>query len=73
MLAIAVSWRKFTANSIYIGAVAEDSSGYPDCRPEFYAAFEQAIDKGTKPETNIKIKTPIINLSKAEIVRKGID
>ncbi|MGI8494785.1 MAG: 7-cyano-7-deazaguanine synthase, partial [Pyrinomonadaceae bacterium] len=56
-----------------IGAVAEDSSGYPDCRPEFYAAFERAIETGTKPETNIKIKTPIIDLSKAEIVRKGLE
>ncbi|HLM61221.1 MAG TPA: 7-cyano-7-deazaguanine synthase, partial [Pyrinomonadaceae bacterium] len=61
------------ANSIYIGAVAEDSSGYPDCRPEFYAAFEQTIAIGTKPDTNIKIFTPIIHLSKAEIVKKGIE
>ncbi|MDQ6787223.1 MAG: 7-cyano-7-deazaguanine synthase QueC [Acidobacteriota bacterium] len=74
MLSIATSWAEvLKANSIYIGAVAEDSSGYPDCRPEFYAAFERAIDEGTKPETNIKIKTPIIHLSKAEIVRKGIE
>ncbi len=74
MLAIATSWAEvLRANSIYIGAVAEDSSGYPDCRPEFYKAFEQTIEVGTKPETNIKIKTPIIHLSKAEIVRKGIE
>ncbi len=74
MLAIATSWAEvLRANSIYIGAVAEDSSGYPDCRPEFYAAFERAIDEGTKPDTNIKIKTPIIHLSKAEIVQKGIE
>ena len=73
MLAIATSWAEvLRANSIYIGAVAEDSSGYPDCRPEFYAAFEKTIEVGTKPETNIKIKTPIIHLSKAEIVRQGI-
>jgi len=72
MLAIATSWAEvIEANSIYIGAVAEDSSGYPDCRPEFYAAFEKTIEVGTKPETNIKIKTPIIHLSKAEIVQKG--
>jgi len=72
MLAIATSWAEvIEANSIYIGAVAEDSSGYPDCRPEFYAAFEKTIRIGTKPETNIKIKTPIIHLSKAEIVQKG--
>ncbi len=74
MLSIATSWAEvLQASSIYIGAVAEDSSGYPDCRPEFYAAFERAIEAGTKPETNVKIKTPIIHLSKAEIVRKGIE
>ncbi|MEO6589223.1 MAG: 7-cyano-7-deazaguanine synthase QueC [Pyrinomonadaceae bacterium] len=74
MLSIATSWAEvLKANSIYIGAVAEDSSGYPDCRPEFYAAFEKTIETGTKPDTNIKIKTPIIDLSKAEIVKKGIE
>jgi 7-cyano-7-deazaguanine synthase len=74
MLSIATSWAEVLgANRIYIGAVAEDSSGYPDCRPEFYAAFEQAIEMGTKPETQIKIRTPIIHLSKAEIVQKGIE
>jgi 7-cyano-7-deazaguanine synthase len=74
MLAIATSWAEvLKANRIYIGAVAEDSSGYPDCRPEFYAAFEQTIEAGTKPETTIEIVTPIIHLSKAEIVKKGIE
>jgi len=73
MLAIAASWAEvLDANQIYIGAVAEDSSGYPDCRPQFFAAFEKTIETGTKPETRIEIKTPIIHLSKAEIVRKGI-
>lgn len=74
MLAIATSWAEvLKANAIYIGAVAEDSSGYPDCRPEFYAAFEKTIEEGTKPDTNIKIKTPIIQLSKGEIVKKGLE
>ncbi len=74
MLSIAVSWAEVIgASSIYIGAVAEDSSGYPDCRPEFYEAFQRAIDTGTKPETHVKIRTPIIHLSKADIVRKGIE
>lgn len=74
MLSIATSWAEVLgANSIYIGAVAEDSSGYPDCRPEFYAAFEKTIETGTKPDTKISIKTPIIELSKAEIVQKGIE
>ncbi len=73
MLSIATSWAEVLgASAIYIGAVAEDSSGYPDCRPEFYAAFEKTIETGTKPDTVIKIKTPIIELSKAEIVRKGL-
>jgi len=73
MLSIAASWAEVLgAKSIYIGAVAEDSSGYPDCRPEFYEAFEKAIDAGTKPDTRIEIRTPVIHLSKAEIVRKGL-
>jgi len=74
MLSIAVSWAEVIgANSIYIGAVAEDSSGYPDCRPEFYDAFQKTIDAGTKPDTQIEIRTPIIHLNKAEIVKKGIE
>lgn len=74
MLAIAVSWAEVIgADAIYIGAVAEDSSGYPDCRPEFYEAFQKVIDTGTKPDTHIEIRTPIIHLTKAEIVKKGIE
>lgn len=74
MLSIAASWAEVLgANAVYVGAVAEDSSGYPDCRPEFYAAFKAAIDAGTKPQTRIEIRTPIIHLSKAEIVKKGIE
>lgn len=74
MLAIAVSWAEvIDANAIYIGAVAEDSSGYPDCRPEFYEAFQRVIETGTRPDTRLEIRTPIIHLSKAEIVKKGVD
>jgi 7-cyano-7-deazaguanine synthase len=74
MLATAVSWAEVIgAAAIYIGAVTEDSSGYPDCRPEFFDAFQKCIDAGTKPETKIEIRTPIIHLSKAEIVKKGIE
>jgi 7-cyano-7-deazaguanine synthase len=74
MLAIAVSWAEaIGAGRIYIGAVAEDSSGYPDCRPEFYQAFQMAIDAGTKPETQIEIVTPVIHLSKSDIVRRGFE
>ena len=74
MLAIATSWAEtIRARRIYIGAVAEDSSGYPDCRPEFYYAFQGAIDAGTKPETRIEIVTPVIKMSKADIVRRGLE
>ena len=73
LLAAAVSWGEVIgARSIYIGAVAEDSSGYPDCRPEFYEAFQNVIDVGTKPETNIAIETPVIAMKKSEIVQKGL-
>jgi len=72
LLSIATSWaEKIGAVSVYIGAVAEDSSGYPDCRPQFYAAFQSAINEGTKPETRITIHTPVIGLKKAGIVRKA--
>jgi 7-cyano-7-deazaguanine synthase len=74
MLAIATSWAEtLGARRIYIGAVAEDSSGYPDCRPEFYEAFQKAIDTGTKPETKIEIVTPVISMTKSEIVRRGME
>ncbi len=72
LLSIATSWAEVIgAQTIYIGAVAEDSSGYPDCRPEFYEAFQQAISLGTKPETHIEIRTPVIALKKSEIVKLG--
>jgi 7-cyano-7-deazaguanine synthase len=74
MLAISTSWAEVLgAARIYIGVVAEDSSGYPDCRPEFIDAFQKMVDAGTKPDTDIKLMTPLIDLSKAEIVRKGIE
>jgi 7-cyano-7-deazaguanine synthase len=68
-----VSWGEvIKATAIYIGAVAEDSSGYPDCRPEFYEAFQQVLDIGTRPETNIEIRTPVIAMRKSEIVERGL-
>jgi 7-cyano-7-deazaguanine synthase len=74
LLAAAVSWGEvINATSIYIGAVAEDSSGYPDCRPEFYDAFQNVIDTGTKPETRLTINTPVIAMRKSEIVQRGIE
>ncbi len=74
LLASAVSWAEVTgARRVYIGAVAEDSSGYPDCRPEFYEAFQRAVDAGTRPETRVEIRTPVIGLGKSEIVRRGLE
>jgi 7-cyano-7-deazaguanine synthase len=73
-LSVAVSWGEaIGAGAIYIGAVAEDSSGYPDCRPEYYRVFQELIRVGTRPETHIEIVTPVITLKKSEIIRKGIE
>lgn len=73
LLAIAVSWAEVLgAGRIFIGAVAEDSSGYPDCRPEYYEAFNRLIEVGTKPETHIEVVTPIIHLRKSAIVQNGL-
>ncbi|MDY6915580.1 MAG: 7-cyano-7-deazaguanine synthase QueC [Candidatus Cloacimonadota bacterium] len=72
LLSIAVSWAEvIEANRIYIGAMEEDSSGYPDCRESFYRAFQKAIDLGTKDDTIIEIKTPIIHKHKSQIVMLG--
>jgi 7-cyano-7-deazaguanine synthase len=72
LLSIATSWAEVIgAHALFIGAVWEDSSGYPDCRPEFYAAFERALRLGTRPDSDLSIVTPVIALSKAEIVRRG--
>jgi 7-cyano-7-deazaguanine synthase len=72
-LSVAVSWAEaIGAGAIYIGAVAEDSSGYPDCRPEYYRVFQELIRAGTRPETQIEIMTPVITLKKSEIIRRGI-
>lgn len=73
-LSVAVSWAEaIGAGTIYIGAVAEDSSGYPDCRPEYYRVFQELIRVGTRPETQIEIVTPVITLKKSEIIRRGIE
>jgi 7-cyano-7-deazaguanine synthase len=72
LLSIAVSWAEIIgAEKIYIGAVEEDSSGYPDCRKVFYDAFNKAIELGTKPNTDISIETPIIGMKKHEIIKMG--
>lgn len=72
MLSVAVSWAEvINATAIFVGAVEEDSSGYPDCRKEFYEAFGTVIKTGTKPSAKIEIVTPVIEMSKAEIVLRG--
>ena len=73
LLAAAISWGEVIgARAVFVGAVWEDSSGYPDCRPEFFRAFEEAVRLGTRPETSLRIVTPVISMSKAEIVRQGL-
>jgi 7-cyano-7-deazaguanine synthase len=72
-LSAAVSWAEVLgAERIYIGAVQQDSSGYPDCRPEYYEAFNELVRRGTK-EGNIRVETPLIALRKLEIVRLGLE
>jgi len=73
-LSVAVSWAEVIgAERIYVGAVAADSSGYPDCRPEYYETFRRLVRAGTRPETCIEIVAPLISLHKHEIVKKGIE
>lgn len=74
LLSIAVSWAEvIKAEAIFVGAVEEDSSGYPDCRKIFFEAYQSVISTGTKNENPLIIKTPLIDLSKKEIVQKGIE
>ena len=74
MLGIGVSWAEVLgAQALFIGAVEEDSSGYPDCRKVFYDAFQRVIETGTKYERPLRIATPLIELKKAEIVRLGFE
>jgi 7-cyano-7-deazaguanine synthase len=73
-LSIATGWAEVLgAERIYIGAVEEDSSGYPDCRKVFFEEFEKAINLGTKPETKLHIETPVISMKKSEIVQKSLE
>src|SRR2546428_517088 len=73
LLAMAVSWAEVLgARSVYIGAVQVDSSGYPDCGEEYFAAFNRLVKLGPRPETHIEVMTPLIHLGKDEIVREGL-
>jgi 7-cyano-7-deazaguanine synthase len=72
-LAVAVSWAEvLNASNVYIGAVEQDSSGYPDCRPAYYEAFNRVVQAGTK-EGKIEIVTPLIAMRKSEIVTLGLE
>jgi 7-cyano-7-deazaguanine synthase len=72
-LSAAVSWAEvLDAKTVFIGAVEQDSSGYPDCRPAYYDAFNQLIRMGTK-EGEIRVVTPLIAMRKSEIVRLGVE
>ena len=72
-LSVAVSWAEVIgASKIIIGAVEQDSSGYPDCRPAYYAAFNKVIAAGTK-EGGIEIATPLIAMRKPDIIRLGLE
>lgn len=73
-LSMAVSWAEVIgAEKIFIGAVEEDSSGYPDCRRIFYDAFNAMVELGTKPDTSVFVETPLIAMQKSGIVRRGVE
>lgn len=74
LLSAAVAWAEaLGASAVFIGAVEEDSSGYPDCRESFFRQFEEVIRLGTGTTKPIRIDTPVIHLSKGEIVRRGVE
>jgi len=74
LLSIATAWAEVIgATKIYIGAMEEDSSGYPDCRESFFHSFNKTIEQGTKPDTHIEIVTPILHKTKSEVVQIGIE
>jgi len=71
-LSIAVSWAEVLgAGKVFIGAVEEDGSGYPDCRKIFYDSFNEMVKLGTRPETDIEVVTPLIDMRKSEIIELG--
>jgi 7-cyano-7-deazaguanine synthase len=73
LLAVATSFAESRgADVIYIGVQSSDYSGYPDCRPEFISAFQQVINLGTRPEAQIALKTPFVQMNKIEILRLGM-
>jgi 7-cyano-7-deazaguanine synthase len=74
LLAAVVAWAEVLgAQAVFIGANVLDNPGYPDCRPEYFGAFSRVIELGTRPETHIRIRTPLIDLDKGGIVRLGLE
>jgi len=74
LLAIAAAWAEtIGAQAVVVGAVEQDAPGYPDCRPSFYKAANRLIDLGTRPDTHITVETPLIRMTKAEVVRLGAE
>ena len=74
LLSMAVSFAEANkCSAVFIGAHSEDFSGYPDCRSEFFDAFQQVIDIGTKPETGIELVAPFVEWSKTDIAESGLD
>jgi len=74
LLSMAVSYAEANGcEAVFVGAHSEDFSGYPDCRPEFFEAFEAMVDVGTKPETEIRIEVPFVESTKTEIAERGVD
>jgi 7-cyano-7-deazaguanine synthase len=73
ILSLACGWAEaLGACRVYLGAVQEDSSGYPDCRDLFFRAFERAVDAGTRDDTHLRLVTPLLHSTKADIVRQGV-
>lgn len=74
LLSMAVSYAEANnCDSLFIGAHSEDYSGYPDCRPEFFEAFQQVVNVGTKPETTIDLAVPFVESSKTDIAQRGVE
>ena len=74
LLSMAMSYAEANdCEAVFIGAHSEDFSGYPDCRPEFFEAFQQVVDVGTKPETEISVEAPFVELSKTDIAERGLE
>lgn len=72
IIAVAVAWAEVLgAEAVYFGATEVDFSGYPDCRAAYFEAYQRLIDLGTRPETRVRLVTPLLRLSKADIVKRG--